>query len=57
MKAIAEVMLRHPHVWIMTDDIYEHLIYDDFEFCTIAEVEPRLYDRVLTVNGAPRPMR
>ncbi|WP_435656337.1 pyridoxal phosphate-dependent aminotransferase [Brucella pituitosa] len=54
MAAIAEVMLRHPHVWIMTDDIYEHLIYDDFEFCTIAEVEPRLYDRVLTVNGASK---
>ncbi len=54
MKAIAEVMLRHPHVWIMTDDIYEHLIYDDFEFCTIAEVEPRLYDRVLTVNGVSK---
>jgi len=54
MKTIAEVMLRHPHVWIMTDDIYEHLIYDDFEFCTIAEVEPKLYDRVLTVNGASK---
>lgn len=54
MKAIADVMLRHPHVWIMTDDIYEHLIYDDFEFCTIAEVEPKLYDRVLTVNGASK---
>lgn len=54
MKAIAEVMLRHPDVWIMTDDMYEHLIYDDFEFCTIAEVEPRLRDRVLTVNGASK---
>ena len=54
MKAIADVMLRHPHVWIMTDDMYEHLIYDDFEFCTIAEVEPKLYDRVLTVNGASK---
>ncbi|WDZ79364.1 pyridoxal phosphate-dependent aminotransferase (plasmid) [Ensifer adhaerens] len=54
MKAIAEVMLRHPDVWIMTDDMYEHLIYDDFEFCTIAEVEPRLKDRVLTVNGASK---
>ncbi|MCD7109451.1 pyridoxal phosphate-dependent aminotransferase [Rhizobium sp. DKSPLA3] len=54
MKAIAEVMLRHPDVWIMTDDIYEHLIYDGFEFCTIAEVEPRLYDRVLTMNGASK---
>jgi len=54
MAAIAEVMLRHPHVWIMTDDIYEHLVYDDFEFCTIAEVEPRLYDRVLTMNGVSK---
>ncbi|MCA1370194.1 pyridoxal phosphate-dependent aminotransferase [Bradyrhizobium sp. BRP14] len=54
MKAIADVMLRHPNVWIMTDDMYEHLIYDDFEFCTIAEVEPRLKDRVLTVNGASK---
>jgi len=54
MKAITEVMLRHPDVWIMTDDMYEHLIYDDFEFCTIAEVEPRLKDRVLTVNGASK---
>lgn len=54
MKAIADVMLRYPDVWIMTDDMYEHLIYDGFEFCTIAEVEPRLYDRVLTVNGASK---
>ncbi|WP_341486975.1 pyridoxal phosphate-dependent aminotransferase [Pararhizobium sp. A13] len=54
MAAIAEVMLRHPHVWIMTDDIYEHLVYDGFEFCTIAEVEPRLYDRVLTMNGVSK---
>ncbi|WP_042776139.1 pyridoxal phosphate-dependent aminotransferase [Sinorhizobium fredii] len=54
MAAIAEVMLRHPDVWIMTDDMYEHLVYDDFEFCTIAEVEPRLYERVLTVNGASK---
>ncbi|MFD7841309.1 pyridoxal phosphate-dependent aminotransferase, partial [Streptomyces sp. NPDC059761] len=54
MAAIAEVMLQHPDVWIMTDDMYEHLIYDGFEFCTIAEVEPRLYDRVLTVNGVSK---
>ncbi|MFW2234073.1 pyridoxal phosphate-dependent aminotransferase [Rhizobium sp. CRRU65] len=54
MAAIAEVMLRHPNVWIMTDDIYEHLVYDDFQFCTIAEVEPRLYDRVLTMNGVSK---
>ncbi|MGZ2486666.1 aspartate aminotransferase [Rhizobium pisi] len=54
MAAIAEVMLRHPDIWIMTDDIYEHLVYDEFQFCTIAEVEPRLYDRVLTMNGVSK---
>lgn len=54
MEEIAAVLLKHPHVWIMTDDIYEHLIYDGFEFCTIAEVEPRLKDRVLTVNGVSK---
>jgi aspartate aminotransferase len=54
MKALAEVLLRHPHVWVLTDDMYEHLVYDDFEFCTIAEVEPRLKDRVLTVNGVSK---
>ena len=54
MKALAEVLLRHPHVWVLTDDMYEHLLYDDFEFCTIAEVEPRLKDRVLTVNGVSK---
>jgi aspartate aminotransferase len=54
MKAIAEVLLRHPHVWVLTDDMYEHLVYEDFDFCTIAEVEPRLKDRVLTVNGVSK---
>ena len=54
MQAIAEVMLRHPDVWIMTDDMYEHVIYDGFEFCTMAEVEPRLKSRTLTVNGASK---
>ncbi|MFT8309256.1 pyridoxal phosphate-dependent aminotransferase [Acetobacter malorum] len=54
MEAIAAVMLKHPNVWIMTDDIYEHLVYDGFEFCTIAQVEPRLKDRVLTVNGVSK---
>lgn len=54
MRALADVLLRHPHVFIMTDDMYEHLIYDGFEFCTIAEVEPRLKDRVLTVNGVSK---
>ena len=51
MKKITDVLMRHPHVWIMTDDMYEHLVYDDFDFCTPAEVEPGLYDRTLTVNG------
>jgi aspartate aminotransferase len=54
MQAIADVMLRHPHVWIVTDDMYEHLVYDGFAFCTIAEVEPRLKDRTLTVNGVSK---
>jgi aspartate aminotransferase len=54
MQALADVLLRHPHVWVLTDDMYEHLVYDDFEFCTIAEVEPRLKDRVLTVNGVSK---
>jgi aspartate aminotransferase len=54
MRAIADVLLKHPDVWILTDDIYEHLTYDGFEFCTIAEVEPALKPRVLTVNGASK---
>ncbi len=54
MRAIADVMLKHPHVWILTDDMYESIIYDGFEFCTIAEVEPKLRDRTLTVNGASK---
>ena len=54
MKKITDVLMRHPHVWVMTDDMYEHLVYDDFEFCTPAEVEPGLYDRTLTVNGVSK---
>ncbi len=54
LAALTDVLLRHPHVWIMTDDMYEHLAYDDFEFCTPAQVEPRLYDRTLTVNGVSK---
>ena len=46
--------MRHPHVWVMTDDMYEHLTFGDFQFCTPAEVEPRLYDRTLTVNGVSK---
>jgi aspartate aminotransferase len=51
LQGLAEVLLRHPHVWVMSDDIYEHMIYDGFKFFTIAEVEPKLYERTLTVNG------
>jgi aspartate aminotransferase len=54
MRALCDVLLRHPHVWIMTDDMYEHLVFDDFKFCTPAEVEPRLYDRTLTCNGVSK---
>jgi aspartate aminotransferase len=44
----------YPHVWVLTDDMYEHLVYDGFEFTTIAQVEPRLYDRTLTMNGVSK---
>ena len=54
MKAVTEVLLRHPHVWVMTDDMYEHLIYDDNEFVTIAQVEPKLFERTLTINGVSK---
>ena len=54
MKALTDVLMKHPHVWIMTDDMYEHLVYDDFEFTTIAQVEPGLYERTLTVNGVSK---
>ncbi|MEP3333094.1 pyridoxal phosphate-dependent aminotransferase [Sedimentitalea sp.] len=54
LKALTDVLMRHPHVWVMTDDMYEHLAYDGFEFCTPAEVEPRLYERTLTCNGVSK---
>ena len=54
LKALAAVLLRHPHVWVLSDDIYEHLLFDGLEFATIAEVEPALYDRTLTVNGVAK---
>ncbi len=54
LKALAEVLLRHPHVWVLTDDMYEHLVYDGFEYSTIAQVEPALYDRTLTMNGVSK---
>jgi aspartate aminotransferase len=54
LRAVADVLLRHPRVWVLTDDIYEHLIYDGSAFLTIAQVEPRLRDRTLTVNGVSK---
>ena len=54
LRAIADVLLKHPHVWTLTDDMYEHLTYGDFVFTTIAEVEPALYDRTLTMNGVSK---
>src|SRR5438094_864561 len=54
LKAVTDVLLRHPHVWVMADDMYEHLVYDDFEFFSTAQLEPRLYERTLTVNGVSK---
>ncbi|ALL13843.1 pyridoxal phosphate-dependent aminotransferase [Caulobacter henricii] len=54
LQAIADVLLKHPQVWVLTDDMYEHLVFDDFEFTTIAQVEPKLYDRTLTMNGVSK---
>ncbi|TXL70919.1 pyridoxal phosphate-dependent aminotransferase [Vineibacter terrae] len=54
MRAICDVLLKHPHVWVLTDDMYEKLVYDDFEFHTPAEVEPKLYERTLTMNGVSK---
>jgi aspartate aminotransferase len=54
LRAVADVLLKHQHVWILTDDMYEHLLFDDFEFWTIAQVEPALYERTLTMNGVSK---
>jgi aspartate aminotransferase len=54
LKALTDVLMRHPHVWVLTDDMYEHLTYGDFKFATPAEVEPALYDRTLTMNGVSK---
>ncbi|MFC4277358.1 aminotransferase class I/II-fold pyridoxal phosphate-dependent enzyme [Achromobacter aloeverae] len=54
LRELARVLLRHPHVWILTDDMSEHILFDDRKFKTIAQVEPRLYDRTLTVNGVSK---
>ena len=54
LRALADVLLRHPQVWVLTDDMYEHLVFDDFEFTTLAQVEPALYERTLTMNGVSK---
>jgi aspartate aminotransferase len=54
IRALTDILLKHPHIMIMSDDMYEHIVYDDFKFATPAEVEPALYDRILTVNGASK---
>ncbi len=54
LKKITDVLLKHEHVWVLTDDMYEHLVYDDFKFATPAQVEPKLYDRTLTMNGVSK---
>lgn len=54
LKALTDVLLRHPHVWVLTDDIYEHLLYDGLTFHTPAQIEPKLYERTLTMNGASK---
>jgi aspartate aminotransferase len=54
LKRVTDVLVKHPHVWVMTDDMYEHLVYDDFKFATPAEIEPRLYERTLTINGVSK---
>ena len=54
MKALTDVLVKYPHVWILTDDMYEHLVYDDFKFVTPAQIEPTLYERTLTMNGVSK---
>lgn len=54
LQGLADVLMRHPQVWVLTDDMYEHLVYDGFEYYTIAQVEPGLYDRTLTMNGVSK---
>ena len=54
LAALAGVLLRHPQVWVLTDDMYEHMVFGDFAFSTIAQVEPRLYERTLTMNGVSK---
>ena len=54
LRALADVLIRHPHVWVLSDDIYEHVLFDGREFCTMAQVAPELKERTLTVNGVSK---
>ena len=54
VKALTDVLMKHPHVWMLSDDMYEHLVYDDFEFFSPAQIEPGLYERTLTLNGVSK---
>jgi len=54
LRPLTDVLMRHPHVWVLTDDMYEHLVYDDYKFVTPAQIEPGLYDRTLTMNGVSK---
>jgi aspartate aminotransferase len=54
LQALTDVLVKHPHVWVMTDDMYEHLVYDDFQYFTPAQIEPKLYERTLTINGVSK---
>ena len=54
LKGLTDVLVKHPHVWVLTDDMYEHLLYGDLEYFTPAQVEPRLYERTLTLNGVSK---
>jgi aspartate aminotransferase len=54
LRALADVLLRHSHVWVLTDDMYEHIVFDEFKFATIGQVEPRLADRLVTMNGCSK---
>ena len=54
MMALTDVLVKYPHVWVLTDDMYEHLVYDNFKFVTPAQIEPKLYERTLTMNGVSK---
>src|ERR1700743_33031 len=54
LRALTDVLMKHPQVWILTDDMYEHLVYEGFKFRTVADIEPRLYERTLTMNGVSK---